>query len=72
MFLGNEVTNQFIKKIKGIGTKIFGTGKKSYVSACDQLLKTYSFYDIIDGMYNHIKNPDEIKFDNKDQKLHLE
>jgi hypothetical protein len=63
LFLSNPSTNQFIKKIKGVETELFGQGKRSYIQASRVLLDAYGFEKIIDEMYKYACNPNSNSFE---------
>ncbi|MDE5617706.1 MAG: HNH endonuclease, partial [Ureaplasma sp.] len=48
----NNISQEYIRHVKGDDTNIFGNGKKTYTQLSKEILKKYEFEDIIDSIYN--------------------
>lgn len=48
----DDISQEYIKHVKGEHTKTFGKGKDTYFSLCKNILDKYEFNEIINSIYN--------------------
>lgn len=60
--INTKEAQEFIKHVKGIATNNLGTGKRTYVVACEELLSEYKFEDIVNYIYDVVIHIDDLNY----------